>query len=71
MRWFMSDYDFVEIEWMDNYINDIRYRVSIGVLPREHMQIVKGYKEYKKKHPTIKKVEFKKLIIMLIDGIKI
>lgn len=67
----MSDYDFVTIEWMDDYIDDIRYRVSIGTLPTEDMQIVKGYEEYKQNHSNIKKVEFKKFMMMLINGSKI
>lgn len=67
----MSKDDFVTVEWMDNYINDIQYRASIHTIPEEHMKIAEKYKEYKQKHPTIKKVEFKKLMNMLIDGIKI
>ena len=63
----MSDYDFVTIEWMDGYIDDIRYRVSIGTLPPEDMQIVKRYEKYKQKHSEFKKVEFRKLMFMLID----
>jgi hypothetical protein len=64
----MSDYDFVTIEWMDDYIDDIRYRASIDTIPPEDMQIVKRHKEYKQKHSEVKKVEFKKIMFMLIDG---
>ena len=65
----MSDYDFVTIEWMDDYIDYILHRVLIYTLPPKHMQIVKRYKEYKKKHPAIKKVEFKKLMNILVKDL--
>ena len=38
----------VTIEYMDDYIGDIEYRVLSGMLPPEDMRIVERYKEYKK-----------------------
>ena len=52
-------------EFMDNYICDIQYRVLHGTLPHEDMRIVERYKEYKQHH-EFKKVDFKKLMNMLV-----
>lgn len=52
-------------EYMDNYIADIKYRVLHGMLPPEDMRIAERYKEYKQQH-EFKKVDFKKLMSMLV-----
>ena len=40
----------VTIEYMDDYIGDIEYRVLSGMLPPEAMRFVERYKEYKHQH---------------------
>lgn len=57
----------VTVEYIDDYIDDIKYRVLSGRLPYEDMRIVKRYKEYKSKNRGFKKVDFKKLISELND----
>lgn len=57
----MSD-NTVTVEYMNDYIDDIRYRVLSGRLPLEDMKIVERYKEYKSKNRWFKKVDFKKLM---------
>ena len=57
----------VTVEYMDDYIDDIRYRVLSGRLPPKDMRIVKRYKEYKSKNREFKKVDFKKLMSELIQ----
>ena len=56
----------VTVEYMDDYIDDIRYRVLSGRLPPEDMRIVERYKEYKLKNRGFKKVDFNKLMSELI-----
>ena len=56
----------VTIEYMDNYIDDIEYRVLSGMLPPEDMRIVERYKKYKQHERGCKKVDFKKLMNMLV-----
>lgn len=56
----------VSIEFMDDYICDIQYRVLHGTLPPEDMRIVERYKEYKQHEHGFKSVDFKKLMNMLI-----
>lgn len=56
----------VTVEYMDDYIDDIRCRVLSGRLPPEDMRIVERYKEYKSKNRGFKKVDFKKLMSELI-----
>lgn len=51
---------------MDDYIDDIKYRVLSHRLPPEDMRIVERYKEYKSKNKDFKKVDFKKLMSELI-----
>ena len=58
--------DTVTVEYMDDYIDDIRCRVLSGRLPLEDMKIVERYKEYKSKNRGFKKVDFKKLMSGLI-----
>ena len=57
---------FVSIEFMDNYIGNIEYRVSIGRVTPEDMKIVKKYKEYKQQH-EFKRTDFKKLMNILVE----
>ena len=57
----------VTIEYMDDYIDDIRCRVLSGRLPPEDMRIVERYKEYKQKNKVFKEVDFKKLMIQLTE----
>ena len=57
----MSD-NTVTVEYMDDYIDDIRCRVLSGRLPLEDMKIVERYKEYQSKNRGFKKVDFKKLM---------
>ena len=59
----------VTMEYMDDYIGDIEYRVLSGMLPPEDMRIVERYKEYKRYEHGLKMVDFKKLINMLIGWI--
>ena len=56
----------VTIEYMDDYIGDIEYRVLSGMLPPEDMRIVERYKEYKQHEHGFKMVDFKKLMNMLV-----
>lgn len=56
----------VAIEYMDDYISDIEYRILSGMLPPEDMRIVERYKEYKRHEHGLKMVDFKKLMNMLI-----
>ena len=56
----------VTIEYMDNYIDDIEYRVLSGMLPPEDMRIVERYKEYKQHEHGFKMIDFKKLMNMLV-----
>ena len=56
----------VTIEYMDNYIDDIEYRVLSGMLPPEDMIIVERYKEYKQHEHAFKMIDFKKLMNMLV-----
>ena len=56
---------FVSIEFMDNYIGNIEYRVSTGRVTPEDMKIVEKYKEYKKQH-EFKRTDFKKLMNILV-----
>ena len=56
----------VAIEYMDDYISDIEYRILSGMLPPEDMRIVERYKEYKQHEHGLKMVDFKKLMNMLI-----
>ena len=58
--------EMVTIEYMDNYIDDIEYRVLSGMLPPEDMRIVERYKEYKQHEHGFKTVDFKKLMNMLV-----
>lgn len=51
---------------MDNYIEDIEYRVLTGRLPPEDMRIVERYKEYESHEREFKNDDFKKLMNMLI-----
>lgn len=61
----MSD-NTVTVEYMNDYIDDIRCRVLSGRLPPEDMRIVERYKEYKSKNREFKEVDFKKLMSELI-----
>ena len=54
----------VTLEYMDDYIGDIKCRVSQGRLPPEDMRIVERYKEFRK-HENVSKVDFKKLMKQL------
>lgn len=56
----------VTVEYMDDYIDDIRCRVLSGRLPPEDMRIVERYKAYKSKNTAFKEVDFKRLIKELI-----
>ena len=56
----------VTIEYMDDYIGDIEYRVLSGMLPPEDMIIVERYKEYKQHEYGFKMIDFKKLMNMLV-----
>lgn len=56
----------VTIEYMDDYIEDIQYRVLHGTLPPEDMRIVERYKEYKQHDRGFKEIDFKELMNMLI-----
>lgn len=56
----------VTMEYMDNYIEDIQYRVLHGTLPPEDMRIVERYKEYKQHEHGFKSVDFKKSMNMLV-----
>lgn len=56
---------FVSIEFIDNYIRDIEYRVSTGRIAPEDMKIVEKYKEYKQQH-EFKRVDFEKLMNILV-----
>lgn len=58
----------VTVEYMDDYIDDIRCRVLSGRLPPEDMRIVEGYKEWKSKNKAFKEVDFKKLMDKLIGN---
>ena len=53
-------------EYMDDYIENIEYRVLTGRLPSEDMRIVERYKEYKQHEHEFKSVNFKKLMNILI-----
>ena len=55
----------VTIEYMDDYIDDIRCRVLSGRLLPEDMRIVERYKEYKSKNRAFKEVDFIKLMKQL------
>ena len=55
----------VTIEYMDDYIGDIEYRVLSGMLPPEDMKIVEKYKEYKQQH-EFKRADLKKLMNILV-----
>ena len=44
----------VTMEYMDKYIEDIRYRVLQGRLPPENMKIVERYKEYRQHERGLK-----------------
>lgn len=55
----------VTIEYMDDYIGDIEYRVLSGMLPPEDMRIVERYKEYKQQH-EFKRTDSKKLMNILV-----
>lgn len=57
----------VTMEYMDEYIEDIRYRVLQGRLPPEDMKIVERYKDYRQHERDFKKVDFSKLMNMLIE----
>lgn len=52
----------VTMEEMDDYIDNIEYRVTTGRLPPSEMKIVERYKEYRKKNRVFRKVDFKKLM---------
>lgn len=54
----------VTLEYMDDYIGDIKCRVSQGRLPPDDMRIVERYKEFRK-HENVSKVDFKKLMKQL------
>ena len=56
----------VTIEYMDDYIGDIEYRVLSGMLPPEDMRTVERYKEYKQYEHGFKMIDFKKLMNMLV-----
>lgn len=56
----------VTIKYMDDYIDDIQYRVLHGTLPSEDMRIVERYRKYKQRH-EFKMVDFKKLMNILIE----
>lgn len=57
----------VTIDYMDEYIEDIRYRVLQGRLPPEDMKIVERYKEYRQHERGFTEVNFNKLMSMLIE----
>lgn len=57
----------VTMEYMDEYIEDIRYRVLQGRLPPEDMKIVERYKEYRQHERSLKEVDLKKLMSVLIE----
>lgn len=57
----------VTIEYMDDYIEDIKHRILAARLPPEDMRIVERYKEYKQHNREFKNVNFKKLMNMLIE----
>ena len=52
-------------KYMDDYIEDIEYRVLNHLLPPEDMRIVKRYKKFKKQERAFNKVDFKKLMKQL------
>ena len=54
-------------EYMDNYIDDIEYRVLSHRLPPEDMRIVKRYKEFRKQERAFVEIDFKKLMKELTD----
>lgn len=56
----------VTIEYMDDYIGDIEYRVLSGRLLFEDIRIVEKYKEYKQHEHGFKMVDFKKFMNMLV-----
>lgn len=62
----MSD-NTVTVEYMDDYIDDIRCRVLSHRLPPEDMRIVERYKEYKSNNRAFKEVDFKKLMSKLMS----
>ena len=55
----------VTMEYMDDYIGDIEYRVSTGRITPEDMKIVEKYKEYKQQH-EFKRADLKKLMNILV-----
>ena len=55
----------VTLEYMDDYIGDIEYRVLTHRLPPEDMRIVERYKDFRKQERAFKKVDFKKLMRQL------
>jgi hypothetical protein len=52
----------VNLEYMDDYINDIQYRVLQGRLPPEDMRVVERYKEFRVDKHKSDKIDFKKLM---------
>lgn len=52
----------VNLEYMDDYINDIQYRVLQGRLPPEDMRVVERYKEFRVGKHKSDKIDFKKLM---------
>lgn len=50
------------MEEMDNYIDNIKYRVETGRIPPSEMIIVERYKEYRKQNRAFREVDFKKLM---------
>lgn len=56
----------VTMEEMDDYIDNIEYRVTTGRLHPSEMKIVENYKEYRKKNRAFREVDFKKLMRYLM-----
>lgn len=58
---------YVTKEYMDDYIEDIKYRVLQGMLPPEDIKIVERYEEYKNHERNFKKIDFDKLMYRLME----
>lgn len=57
----------ITMEEMDDYIDNIEYKVIIGRLHPSEMKIVERYKEYRKKNRVFREVDFKKLMRHLME----
>ena len=61
----MPIHHMVTLEYMDDYIDNIEYRVLSHRLPPEDMRIVERYKEFRKQERAFNKVDFKELMRQL------